>query len=171
MADEDLLRRVLVNLISNAMKFTHSEGTVTIAAARHESHASTQDGESLLVSVSDQGEGIPVEDRERIFQKFGQVESRRAGRKMSTGLGLTFCKLAVEAHGGRIWVDMRNRQRQHSHFTIPLSDPCLQNCEKCVEIATGAIASRLQCLFALHVKEADYMNLWFRTNSQNLFFE
>jgi signal transduction histidine kinase len=74
-----------------------------------------------VISVSDEGEGIPPEDRERIFEKFGQVESRSAGRKMSTGLGLTFCKLAVEAHGGRIWVDSEIGKGSTFHFTIPLS--------------------------------------------------
>ncbi|HEX8236858.1 MAG TPA: response regulator [Abditibacteriaceae bacterium] len=118
-ADEDLLRRVLVNLVANAMKFTRSDGTVTVSAAR----AGTSDADSgtVIISVSDEGEGIPPEDRERIFEKFGQVESRRAGRKMSTGLGLTFCKLAVEAHGGRIWVESEMGKGSTFHCTIPQS--------------------------------------------------
>jgi signal transduction histidine kinase len=117
-ADEDLVRRVLVNLVANAMKFTRSDGTVTLCATRAD--ASDSDGDSIRISVSDEGEGIPHEDHERIFEKFGQVESRRAGRKMSTGLGLTFCKLAVEAHGGRIWVDSEIGTGSTFHFTIPL---------------------------------------------------
>jgi signal transduction histidine kinase len=126
-ADEDLLRRVLVNLIANAMKFTRNEGTVTVCAAQTQDDSGTNDSTSktkkaaVVISVSDEGEGIPPEDRERIFEKFGQVESRRAGRKMSTGLGLTFCKLAVEAHGGRIWVDSEIGKGSTFHFTIPLN--------------------------------------------------
>jgi signal transduction histidine kinase len=129
-ADQDLLRRVLVNLIGNAMKFTPEKGSVTITAARADSlgpevqddaAASTQAVPALVISVSDEGEGIPPEDRQRIFQKFGQVESRRAGRKMSTGLGLTFCKLAVEAHGGHIWVESEIGKGSTFHFSIPLS--------------------------------------------------
>jgi signal transduction histidine kinase len=118
-ADEDLLRRVMVNLVANAMKFTRSEGTVVVCAENAD--ASHTDSGTIIVSVSDEGEGIPTEDRERIFEKFGQVESRRAGRKMSTGLGLTFCKLAVEAHGGRIWVDSEIGKGSTFRFTIPLS--------------------------------------------------
>ena len=64
---------------------------------------------TLEFRVSDTGEGIPEEALERVFEKFAQVESRQAGRQMSTGLGLTFCKLAVEAHGGTIAVDSGDR--------------------------------------------------------------
>ena len=109
--DEDKLRRTLVNLLGNAIKFTPSGGTVTAAAELHE--------DVLLFSVQDTGEGIPPEAFDRIFEKFGQVENRKAGRKMSTGLGLTFCKLAVEAHGGRIWVESRPEQGSAFYFTIP----------------------------------------------------
>jgi len=109
--DEDKLRRTLVNLLGNAIKFTPAGGTVT---------ASAEIGEGIvLFSVRDTGEGIPPEAFDRIFEKFGQVESRKAGRKMSTGLGLTFCKLAVEAHGGRIWVESRPGQGSAFFFTIP----------------------------------------------------
>ncbi|MBI3944566.1 MAG: response regulator, partial [Armatimonadetes bacterium] len=93
-ADEEKLVRILVNLLGNAIKFTPSRGRVTVSGGL----ADGQEG--LLFSVSDTGEGIPKEAHERIFDKFGQVEMRKAGRKMSTGLGLTFCKMAVEAHGG-----------------------------------------------------------------------
>lgn len=59
----------------------------------------------MLFSVTDTGEGIPKDAYARIFQKFGQVESRRSGRRNSSGLGLTFCKMVAEARGGRIWVE------------------------------------------------------------------
>jgi len=109
--DEDKLRRTLINLLGNAIKFTPAGGTVT---------ASAEMGEGIvLFSVRDTGEGIPPEAFDRIFEKFGQVESRKAGRKMSTGLGLTFCKLAVEAHGGRIWVESRPGRGSAFFFTIP----------------------------------------------------
>jgi len=77
------------------------------------------DDEGVLVAVSDTGEGIPEEDRERIFGKFAQVESRKSGRRMSTGLGLTFCKMAVEAHGGRIWVESKVGEGSTFFFTLP----------------------------------------------------
>lgn len=111
--DEDKLRRTLVNLLGNAIKFTPLGGTVTAAAAHEE--------DCLRFSVRDTGEGIPPEAHERIFEKFGQVENRKAGRKMSTGLGLTFCKLAVEAHGGKIWVQSEPGRGSAFHFTIPLT--------------------------------------------------
>jgi len=111
--DEDKLRRTLVNLLGNAIKFTPAGGTITASAQASDV--------ALLFSVRDTGEGIPPEAFDRIFEKFGQVESRKAGRKMSTGLGLTFCKLAVEAHGGCIWVESRAGQGSAFFFTIPRS--------------------------------------------------
>jgi signal transduction histidine kinase len=112
--DEDKLRRTLVNLLGNAIKFTPVGGTVTVVARRAENE------QAILFSVQDTGEGIPKEAFGRIFEKFGQVESRKAGRKMSTGLGLTFCKMAVEAHGGRIWVESELGSGSQFNFTVPL---------------------------------------------------
>lgn len=110
--DADKLRRVLVNLLGNAIKFTPEGGAITITARPIE-------GDALEFTVSDTGEGIPPDSFERIFEKFGQVESRKAGRKMSTGLGLTFCKMAVEAHGGRIWVDSTPGAGSVFSFVLP----------------------------------------------------
>ncbi len=115
--DEGKLRRTLVNLLGNAIKFTPSGGVVT-AIARH-----SQGEPFVTFEVSDTGEGIPPEAFVRIFEKFGQVESRQGGRRMSTGLGLTFCKLTVEAHGGHIEVESATGQGSTFRFTIPLSPP------------------------------------------------
>jgi signal transduction histidine kinase len=112
--DEDKLRRTLVNLLGNAIKFTPAGGTVTVVSRRLENE------EAIFFSVQDTGEGIPREAFGRIFEKFGQVESRKAGRKMSTGLGLTFCKMAVEAHGGRIWVESELGRGSQFNFTVPM---------------------------------------------------
>lgn len=112
--DEDKLRRTLVNLLGNAIKFTPPGGTVTVVARKAEA------ADAIFFSVQDTGEGIPKEAFGRIFEKFGQVESRKAGRKMSTGLGLTFCKMAVEAHGGQIWVESEMGRGSQFNFTIPL---------------------------------------------------
>jgi two-component system, sensor histidine kinase and response regulator len=108
--DEDKLCRTLVNLLGNAIKFTPAGGTVTIAA-QHD------DAAGILFSVRDTGNGIPSEAFERIFEKFGQVDPHH---KMSTGLGLTFCKLAVESHGGRIKVESAPGEGSTFSFTIPL---------------------------------------------------
>src|SRR5262249_4336103 len=97
--DQEKLQRTLVNLLSNAVQYTPRGGIIT-ASVRPGS-----DEQSVVFAVSDTGEGIPREAFDRIFEKFGQVESGPAGQKLSTGLGLTFCKMVVEAHGGRVRVE------------------------------------------------------------------
>jgi len=114
-ADHDKLCRTLVNLLGNAIKFTPSGGRITLSVCPDAAQ------ESLVFSVSDTGEGIPRSAFERIFEKFGQVETRKEGRKMSTGLGLTFCKMAVEAHGGRIWVESEPGCGSTFSFTLPVT--------------------------------------------------
>jgi len=95
--DRDLVSRIIQNLLGNALKFTQTEGgLITIDVEVDDSRA--------RVTVTDNGSGIPAEHQSRIFDKFAQVESTTTTRRNSTGLGLTFCKLAVEAHGGRIGV-------------------------------------------------------------------
>jgi len=96
-ADGDLVTRVIQNLVGNALKFTPEDGEIRVVLG--------SEGEMVRVEVRDNGPGIPPEYYDKIFEKFGQVEARGRGQKHSTGLGLTFCKLAVEAHGGRIGVD------------------------------------------------------------------
>ncbi len=115
--DEDILRRTLVNLLGNAIKFTPAGGTVTVSVRL------SPDKQSLWFSVSDTGEGIPEEAFERIFDKFGQVASGRNTKGTSTGLGLTFCKLAVEAHGGNIAVANAPEHGSILSFDIPLRPP------------------------------------------------
>jgi len=116
-ADYDLLSRVLINLVGNAIKFEPRKGVVTVYV---ECDGSTPDAPGVLFKVRDNGPGIPPEDQERIFDKFGQVESSLQGRRLSTGLGLTFCKLAVEAHGGQIWVESTPGEGSDFYFFIPL---------------------------------------------------
>jgi signal transduction histidine kinase len=113
LVDSHKMLRTLVNLLGNAIKFTSPGGIVRIRVARD------MDGESLLFSISDSGEGIPADEFERIFEKFGQIESRKAGHTYSTGLGLTLCKMVVEAHGGRIWVESEMDSGSTFYFTVP----------------------------------------------------
>ncbi len=94
--DEKLIERVFQNLLNNAIKFSPAHSTVKVAVSADE--------ENVRVTVTDSGCGIPEKYQEKIFEKFGQIEARQNREKHSTGLGLTFCKLAVEAHGGRIGV-------------------------------------------------------------------
>jgi signal transduction histidine kinase len=93
--DAELVRRVLVNLLDNALKFTPSGGTVWVSSRAARGRVG--------VEVRDSGPGVPKEMRARVFEKFAAVGKR--GARPSTGLGLNFCKLAVEAHGGAIGVD------------------------------------------------------------------
>jgi signal transduction histidine kinase len=106
--DQGKLSRTLVNLIANAIRFARL-GTVTIRAAVA--------GDQMVFSVRDTGPGIPQESFERIFEKFGQLDSRS---RIGTGLGLAFCKLAVEAHGGEIKVESVVSEGSLFSFTIPL---------------------------------------------------
>lgn len=95
--DFDRLLQVILNLISNAVKFTES-GTVSLEVNQTaQSH--------LQFSVRDTGSGIPTEYQDKIFQRFQQVEDQQAGKPKGTGLGLSICKEIVEYHGGKIWVD------------------------------------------------------------------
>ena len=113
-ADKGLIKRVFSNLIQNAL--THSPRNVSISLrARHDG---ATDG--VLFTVGDNGPGIPAEYHEIIFRKFEQAKSPTAPRVRSSGLGLAFCKLAVEAHGGRIWVQSVEGKGSQFHFTLPV---------------------------------------------------
>jgi two-component system sensor histidine kinase/response regulator len=111
--DEEKLRRTLVNLLGNAVRFTPRGGTITASVG------ADPDEQAAVFMVRDTGEGIPREAFERIFEKFGQVETGRARQRLSTGLGLTFCKMVVEAHGGRVWVESELGRGSTFSFTIP----------------------------------------------------
>jgi signal transduction histidine kinase len=100
--DVMLVRRVLNNLVDNAIKFAPDGTRVRLWARKGSEPECKRD--YLLVGVSDEGPGISEEERKRLFDKFYRVSSV-AGRRSGSGLGLPFCKLAVEAHGGRIWVE------------------------------------------------------------------
>jgi signal transduction histidine kinase len=106
--DPGILQRILQNLLDNAIKFTPEGGTIRLAAQPH-------DG-SIHVIVSDTGPGIPAELRPRLFQKFATGPTKQKG----SGLGLAFCKLAVEAHGGQIWVESKAGQGSQFGFTLPV---------------------------------------------------
>lgn len=106
-ADPELLKRVLENLLANALKFSPAGAPIEISFE--------QDAHSTLCRVRDQGPGIPPEMHERIFDKFGQLEAR----KHSTGLGLTFCKLAIQAHQGEIGLESEVGQGSCFWFRLP----------------------------------------------------
>lgn len=111
--DSDLIQRVLLNLLSNALDHSPKEAVVLLQLS--------QVAEWARVAVTDSGPGIPEEYREKIFEKFSQVGALRTIRKTSVGLGLAFCKLAIEAHGGKIGVDCPDTGGSVFWFEIPMS--------------------------------------------------
>jgi signal transduction histidine kinase len=112
--DREICCRVVANLVANAVKFTGRSGAVRVGLDRVP--------EGVRVTVCDTGPGIPPDYHKRIFEKFGQVAARKEGKMYSTGLGLTFCKLAVEAHGGRIGVDSEVGKGSTFWFILPAAD-------------------------------------------------
>ncbi len=134
-ADREKTVRVLQNLLDNAIKFSSMRATIVLGAAyvelAHGRHTqpvdpaflpirlpSLADGGWLVFWVRDQGPGIPAQYHERIFDKFGQVSGRKV---RGTGLGLTFCKLVVEAHAGRIWLESTQGRGSTFAFALPIS--------------------------------------------------
>jgi PAS domain S-box-containing protein len=111
-ADRDLILRVLTNLLDNAVKFTHRGGHVGLRVKRVKDEA--------WFTVVDDGIGIPPEHRQRIFERFARLGD--ADGIKGTGLGLAFCKLAVEAHGGRIWVESEVDKGSQFTFSLPPGD-------------------------------------------------
>lgn len=111
--DKEKIRRVLVNLISNAIQHTPKNGEINVSVY--------QDSEAkrIIFEVADTGMGIPEEAFSQIFEKFSQCPDRKAG-KVSTGLGLPFCKMAAEAHGGHISVESELGQGTTFRFEIPI---------------------------------------------------
>lgn len=115
-ADRNMLVRVLVNLLDNALKYSPPQSTVTIAADLDP--GATPAAPVVRCRVVDQGPGIPLPKQHYIFEKFGRIKESQRGRR-GIGLGLTFCKLAVEAHGGKIWVESEAGQGSTFVFTWP----------------------------------------------------
>jgi len=110
--DADKISRVLVNLLDNAFRYTPENGRISIEARRLDMQ--------VHISVSDAGPGIPIDQRERIFTRFAQINQQNPSRR-GFGLGLAYCRLAVEAHGGRIWVEDGHDGRGSCFiFTLPL---------------------------------------------------
>jgi len=112
MADRDRISQVLINLLTNATRYS-PEGTPIVLTARHP--AGTNE---VVVTVGDQGIGIPPRDQERIFEKFSMLP-KPGWTKKGTGLGLFITKAIVEAHGGRIWVDSDIGSGSRFNFTLP----------------------------------------------------
>jgi signal transduction histidine kinase len=109
--EKSMISRVLLNLLDNALKQSQEDQQITIRAEK------AAGDQMVLISVSDQGAGIPEAYRQRIFEKFERVNNDSSSKGL--GLGLAFCRLAVEAHGGRIWVDDASEGGARFQFTVP----------------------------------------------------
>jgi PAS domain S-box-containing protein len=109
--DREKIARVIGNLIDNALKFTPAGGQIALELK--------QVAENLELNVSDTGPGVPQEYRDKIFDRYAQVPGV-SGRRRGTGIGLAFCKLTVEAHGGRIWVDGSPDEGSVFRIRIPI---------------------------------------------------
>jgi two-component system clock-associated histidine kinase SasA len=109
--DEDMARRVLINLMENAVKFTPTGGHIETGAVQEE--------EWVHLWVKDNGPGIPPAEQERIFDKFTRL--RGSSKSSGLGIGLAFVRLAVLGHGGRIWVESEPGKGSIFHFTLPVA--------------------------------------------------
>jgi PAS domain S-box-containing protein len=134
-ADAEQIERILLNLLNNAVKFSPQGGHIQVSGCgvrvEHGQVAEAvpgtcplpapnlDDGAWVLVSVQDEGIGIPPEHQERIFEKFYQVDSGLTRRARGTGLGLYICKGIIEAHGGKIWVESTPGQGSTFVFDLP----------------------------------------------------
>jgi PAS domain S-box-containing protein len=111
--DEDMARRVFVNLIENSSKYSPSDGRIEVGAH-------TEDG-WVHFWVKDEGPGIPISEQEHIFDKFTRLRSKN--KPGGLGIGLAFCRLAVQGHGGRIWIESETGNGAIFHFTFPVATP------------------------------------------------
>jgi two-component system, OmpR family, sensor histidine kinase VicK len=116
--DPDYIVQALTNLLSNAIKFSPPDTTVTLRV-----QPPPDPPAMVTFQIQDQGQGIPQEQLERIFERFHQVDSSDARKKGGTGLGLTICRKIIEQHDGRIWVESIEGQGSTFSFTLPLRSP------------------------------------------------
>ncbi|MDX9849883.1 MAG: ATP-binding protein [Anaerolineaceae bacterium] len=109
-ADEGMLKRVIINLLENAIKFSPLDGTIALSAKSED--------QQLFISIKDSGPGIPDEAKDRIFNKFTRLDAKSFPKGI--GLGLAFCKLAVNAHAGKLWVASTIGQGSQFNILLPL---------------------------------------------------
>jgi signal transduction histidine kinase len=111
MVDPTRIRQVILNLLSNALKFT-AQGSVTLHAHR--------EADQVVIGVRDTGEGVPLEKRDLLFQRFPEIDTNPERRRMGTGLGLAVARELIEMHGGTIWMEDTPGGGSNFSFTLPL---------------------------------------------------
>jgi signal transduction histidine kinase len=112
--DRERIAQVLTNLVGNAVKYSLPNTQIVVSAS--------SDQENVQVDVSDQGQGIPPEDRAIVFEAFRQLDRKTGGETKGAGLGLAICKALVETHGGRIWVQDHETPGTTISFTLPIAN-------------------------------------------------
>jgi NtrC-family two-component system sensor histidine kinase KinB len=116
--DADMIHRVLMNLLENASKYLPVNGKITIG--------SVQEGQFLKLWVEDNGPGIPESEKERIFEKYARLNP--AGSPKGAGIGLSYCRMVVEGHGGKIWVEPAQNAGARFSFTLPVvTNPSIED--------------------------------------------
>jgi two-component system, sensor histidine kinase and response regulator len=113
-ADNEMLKTVMRNLVSNAIKFTHNGGAIIINAV--------QDTQNVIISVSDNGVGIPPENLAKLFDISQVLTTKGTAEETGTGLGLLLCKEFVERHDGNIWAKGEAGKGATFYFTLPVHD-------------------------------------------------
>jgi len=134
--DTEIIERVFVNLLTNAIKYSNSNSEILIETER------SQTSNHIIVKITNFGMGIPKDKRYLVFQKFGQVAAKNSGSVRSTGIGLTFCKLAIEAHGCEIDFDSEDDKSATFWFTLH-KDQDIENVQ-IVELNTAPQKSEIQ---------------------------
>ena len=114
--DRSMVRRVVSNLIDNALKFTPTQGAINVRILPDKISSNTNS--DCRIEIADTGTGVPLEDRERIFNRFEMIGDRGKTHR-GTGIGLSFCKQAIEAMGGQIWVEDNPLGGSKFIFTLP----------------------------------------------------
>ena len=123
-ADYDYIVQTLTNLLSNAIKFSPPESTISLSAKMQPPQRNSSRQKSVpyvIFEVKDEGQGIPANQLETIFERFQQVDSSDSRKKGGTGLGLTICRQIIEEHGGKIWAQSCLGKGSNFFFTLPLS--------------------------------------------------
>jgi signal transduction histidine kinase len=116
--DYEMILRAVENILTNAVKFSYNNSQIRISAESFDN--GPLDEPFVKISVTDTGIGIPADKKHLVFEKFGQVKARNSGSVKSTGLGLTYCKMVIEAHHGIIDVDSIPGEGSVFWFTLPL---------------------------------------------------
>jgi signal transduction histidine kinase len=118
--DGEMILRVLINLLENAAKFSPAGGQITISAQNEDTW--------VKILIHDNGSAIPLSEQERIFNKFTRLHGK--DKRNGLGIGLAFCRLAIEGHGGRIWVESESDRGNTFYFILPVTSEKLRAVNK-----------------------------------------